>query len=112
MIVESVRTIFRYEEIRKAWSGLSRCCLLALLLIAAGTAAAETAGKFETPPTLRAQELAPAAMLSGKGFHVDEEVPTDGLTAHFTLQSDVGTFKADGLEMLRFASPRYRRSRN
>lgn len=28
-------------------------------------------------------------------------MPTDGLTAHFTLRSDVGTFKADGLEMLR-----------
>jgi len=71
------------------------------LLVAAGTAAAQTAGKFETPPTLRAQELAPATLLSGKGFHVDEEVPTDGLTAHFIIQSDVGTFKANGLEMLR-----------
>src|ERR1700730_6696207 len=28
-------------------------------------------------------------------------MPTDGLTAHFTLRSDVGTFNADGLEMLR-----------
>ena len=45
--------------------------------------------------------MAPATLLKGNGFHVDEEVPTDGLTAHFTLRSDVGTFKADGLEMLR-----------
>ena len=101
MTIKSVRTIFRYEKISSARSGVCRYCLAALLMIVAGTAAAETAEKFETPPTLRAQELAPAAMLSGKGFHVDEEVPTDGLTAHFTLQSDVGTFKADGLEMLR-----------
>jgi hypothetical protein len=43
----------------------------------------------------------PGTLLKGNGFHVDEEVPTDGLTAHFTLRSDVGTFKADGLEMLR-----------
>jgi hypothetical protein len=31
---------------------------------------------------------------------VGEQVPTDGLMAHFTIESDVGTFKADSLEML------------
>jgi hypothetical protein len=101
MIIKSVCAIFHCEKNGGAWSSVLRCCLLALLLVAAGTAAAETAGKFETPPTLRAQELAPATLLSGKGFHVEDAVPTDGLTAHFTLQSDVGTFKADGLEMLK-----------
>ena len=82
-------------------AGAFWCCVLILLLVPVRTALAQTATQFETPPTLRAQELAPASLLKGNGFHVDEEVPTDGLTAHFTLRSDVGTFKADGLEMLR-----------
>jgi len=71
------------------------------LLIPVRTAIAQTAAQFETPPTLPAQELAPVTLLNGNGFHVDQKVPTDGLTAHFTLRSDVGTFNADGLEMLR-----------
>jgi hypothetical protein len=70
-------------------------------LLVSGTAVAQTAPQFETPPTLPAQELAPATLINGEGFHVDEEVPTDGLTAHFTLRSNVGTFQANGLEMLR-----------
>jgi hypothetical protein len=82
------------------WADIFPCCVSILLLVSA-TAIAETAGQFESPPTLRAQELAPATLLNGNGFHVDQEVPTDGLTAHFTLRSDVGTFNADGLEMLR-----------
>src|SRR5882724_9396333 len=40
MIVKSVRAIFRYEKISSPRSSVFRCCL-ALLLIAAGTAAAE-----------------------------------------------------------------------
>jgi hypothetical protein len=50
---------------------------------------------------VRASDLAPATLLNGNGFHVDDQVPTDGLTADFTINSDVGTFEAHGLEMLR-----------
>jgi hypothetical protein len=101
MPVKSVRGLFQSNKSNGSWSSVFRCCLLTLLLISARTAAAQSAAKFETPPTLQAQELAPATLLNGKGFHVDDEVPTDGLTAHFTIHSDVGTFKANGLEMLR-----------
>ena len=97
--------LFQYVKRGSSKVGVFRCWLLILLLIPVRTAIAETAAQFETPPTLPAQELAPATLLNGNGFHVDQEVPTDGLTAHFTLRSDVGTFNADGLEMLGFASP-------
>jgi hypothetical protein len=46
-------------------------------------------------------DLAPPTLLNGNGFHVNDSVPTDGLTAYFTIHSDVGTFQAHGLEMLR-----------
>jgi hypothetical protein len=101
MFIKTVPDVFRHVKRSCPEVGVFQCCLLILLLIPIRTAIAQTAAQFETPPTLQAQELAPASLLSGNGFHVDREVPTDGLTAHFTLRSDVGTFNADGLEMLR-----------
>jgi hypothetical protein len=56
---------------------------------------------FERPPTLPASALVPASLISGSGFHVVQQVPTDGLMAHFTIHSDVGTFKANSIEMLK-----------
>jgi len=70
----------------------------ALLDLAAGTVPAQ---QFETPPTLPAQALVPASLISGEGFHVDRQVPTDGLMAHFVIRSDVGTFPANSIEMLK-----------
>jgi hypothetical protein len=101
MFVKAIRRLFRYFKGSSSRAGAFWCCVLILLLVPVRTIIAQTAAQFETPPTLRAQELAPATLLKGNGFHVDEAVPTDGLTAHFTLRSDVGTFNADGLEMLR-----------
>jgi hypothetical protein len=72
-----------------------------LLLVAVEASAAIPFSKFETPPVLHARDLAPATLLAGNGFQVDDRVPTDGLTAVFTIRSDVGTFEARGLEMLR-----------
>jgi hypothetical protein len=101
MLVKSICGLFECDKSSGSWSSVFRCCLLTLLLVPARTAAAQSAAKFETPPTLQAQELAPATLLNGNGFHVDEEVPTDGLTAHFTIRSDVGIFQANGMDMLR-----------
>ena len=101
MVIETIDDLFQCVKGSSSKAGVFRCCLLIVLLIPFGTARAQTAPQFETPPTLPAQELAPATLLNGNGFHVDPKVPTDGLTAHFTLRSDVGTFNADGLEMLR-----------
>jgi hypothetical protein len=75
--------------------------LLILLALVPLSVAAESPSGFEKPPILAAQALAPASLLSGDGFHVDDQVPTDGLSAHFTIRSDVGTFQANSLEMLR-----------
>jgi hypothetical protein len=101
MSIDNIPGVFQHVKAICPRVGVFRSCLLILLLIPVRTAIAQTAAQFETPPTLPAHELAPATLLNGNGFHVDEEVPTDGLTAHFTLRSDVGTFNADGLEMLR-----------
>jgi len=101
MFIKASRGPFQYAKGSMSKVGVFRRCLLMLLLRPARTAIAQTALQFETPATLQAWQLAPATLLNGDGFHVDQEVPTDGLTAHFTLRSDVGTFKADGLEMLR-----------
>src|SRR5450755_2768254 len=101
MFVKAIHGTLQDAKGSRARVSVFRCCLLVVLLVSVTTAGAQTSSQFETPPILRAQELAPATLLNGTGFHVDPEVPTDGLTAHFTLQSDVGTFNADGLEMLR-----------
>jgi hypothetical protein len=52
-------------------------------------------------PVLQASQLAPAELLQGPGFQVDEKVPTDGFLGRFTIRSEVGTFEAHGREMLR-----------
>jgi hypothetical protein len=76
----------------------SLCALLLLPWV--GTASGQSGSRFETPPILPAQQLAPASLLSGNGFRVDNNVPTDGLTANFTINTDLGTLQAHGLEML------------
>jgi hypothetical protein len=76
-------------------------CLLIILTLVPLTVAAKSPSDFERPPILPAQALAPASLLSGDGFYVDHQVPTDGLSAHFTIRSDVGTFQANSVEMLR-----------
>jgi hypothetical protein len=74
---------------------------IAFILLLPVVTAASPAPEFEEPPTLPAQDLAPASLLSGNGFHVNNEVPTEGYLGHFIIHSDVGTFKANSLEMLR-----------
>ncbi len=53
---------------------------------------------FETPPTLKAADILPA-MLEGKRYRVEEQVPTDGFLMKFTIRSDFGTFIARSPEM-------------
>jgi hypothetical protein len=48
------------------------------------------------PPTLKANELAPGALLSGPGYTVAPDVPTTGILGVFTLNADVGEFRAVG----------------
>lgn len=56
---------------------------------------------YQKPPTLKASYLLPGKMISGPLFHVDNEVPTDGLMGHYTLRSEYGTFAVAGRELLR-----------
>jgi hypothetical protein len=77
------------------WNGL---LIMALINLTLGAAPAE---QFERPPILPAQVLVPTSLISGEGFHIDEQVPTDGLMAHFIIRSDVGIFPANSIEMLK-----------
>jgi hypothetical protein len=76
-------------------------CFLLLLLLAPMQSWGHDLSKFEKPPILPAAELVPPSLVSGDGFHVNQQVPTDGLMAHFIIYSDVGTFPANSIEMLK-----------
>ncbi len=88
----------KFTQVRKF---AVNCSIVFLGLNLVGVAFAQTAGTFESPPILRARELAPASLLGGSGFHVDDNVPTDGLTANYTIHTNLGLLQAHGLEMLR-----------
>lgn len=62
---------------RRIRSNTAGAALAALLLITPYAASAQTAADFEQPPVLKVTELVPAQLLQGKGFHVEERVPTD-----------------------------------
>jgi hypothetical protein len=79
----------------------SRALLAGALLVATGGATLVAAqAAFEKPAVLRAQDLAPPELLRGPSFQVDEQVPTDGLLAKFTIKSSFGPFEAQGPGML------------
>jgi hypothetical protein len=61
---------------------------------------AQAQARYEAQPVLKAQNLVPAALLSGPHFRVDEQVPTSDYLARFTIRSDFGVIEAHGREML------------
>ena len=73
---------------------------LALTLAPLGPGA-QAQPSYETPPVVKASDLAPAGLLVGRGYRVGEEVPTTGLVGEFTIRADVGTFEPHGLDLLR-----------
>ena len=78
-----------------------RAVLLSILIGFAGVGAARAqGGGFETPPVLSAADAAPPNLVKGNGFRIADRVPTDGLTAVFTLKADVGTSEVHGVETL------------
>lgn len=77
----------------------ARSLALAAACLAIGPLSARGAD-YETPPVLEAQQAAPPALLSGAGWRVAPQVPTDGITTRFTVQSDAGTFQVLGVETL------------
>ena len=76
--------------------------LLTILIAAYGLAFSPAAwgadNGFETPPTLKAADVLPA-MLEGRRYQVEDQVPTDGFLMKFTIRSDFGTFIARSPEM-------------
>jgi hypothetical protein len=73
---------------------------VALATLAGVVRAVGAATSYEKQPVLKASQLAPAELLKGARFQVEEKVPTDGFLAQFTLRSDFGTFEVHGREML------------
>ena len=59
-----------------------------------------TAVPYEAPPSLRADAIFPANLLTGVHYRVRSTVETQGGLNRFTIDSDEGVFTADGNEML------------
>ena len=85
---------------RRTRRALGAAALAAIACVLAGPARAQTPEEFDKPTVLHAVDTAPAKLLLGPGFRVEDDVPTDGLTARFTILSDVGVFEAWGVETL------------
>lgn len=71
--------------------------LLAAALVAPAFAQAQAPATFESGVLLKAAELLPGQPLRGSSYRVRDQVPTDGYLAHFTIDSDYGTFNAIGV---------------
>jgi len=78
-------------------TALCRALLAAIALTGAATAGAQN---YETPGSLKASELVPAALLQGPFHRVDENVTIAGAQPNFTIRSQYGTWEARGQEML------------
>src|SRR5262245_45298059 len=50
-----------------------------LLLSTPRVVSAQAEADFETPPVLNVKDLVAENLLQGKGYHVEEKVPTDGI---------------------------------
>ncbi len=85
----------RQRPIRVVWKTAMRVAVTVLLLNAPHVAVAQTAADFEKPPVLKVTDLVPAKLLTGKGFHVANKVPTDGVMGTYTIDADKQTFGAD-----------------
>jgi hypothetical protein len=69
---------------------------------------AQSAGQFEQPPIINATQILPESALSGPGFHVEQQVPTNGAMGQYTIvadasvfQNDAGTYRVESLDLLK-----------
>jgi hypothetical protein len=75
--------------------------LPAVLVLATSLAAlAGPPASYETVSVLKASDLAPARLLAGPRFNVDEPVSMTTLQPRFVIRSDFGVFEAHGRDML------------
>lgn len=70
---------------------------IALCLPAAAQQAPPAAPVFEQGVVLQASSLLPADLLRGPSHRVRDQVVTDGYMAHFTIDTDFGSFEAIGV---------------
>jgi hypothetical protein len=96
---------------RRPVQGLGRAIvdatIAAFLLITPQVVSAQAGADFEKPPVLNVTQLVSAKLLTGKGFRVEEKVPTDGVMGTYTLIAnketfgkDAGTYQVRSREML------------
>ncbi len=69
---------------------------------------APSGGQYEQPPTINASDLIDPSALSGPGFSVQPQVPTNGAMGQYTIvadasvfHNDAGTYYVESLEMLK-----------
>ncbi|WP_193215042.1 hypothetical protein [Luteolibacter marinus] len=75
---------------------MKACWIAASAVTLLAPVRAEIPPPSETGVMLQAAELLPAEVLRGTSYRVRDQVPTDGYLAHFTIDSDFGTFQAAG----------------
>ena len=78
-------------------AALYRALVFITALVSATAAVAQA---YETPGSIKASELVPAALLQGPFHSVDENVTLTGAEPDFTIRSQYGTWVARGHEML------------
>lgn len=52
-------------------------------------------GQYEEPPVINATDLLPRSALSGPGFSVQPQVPTNGAMGQYTIADDASVFQND-----------------
>jgi hypothetical protein len=65
-------------------------------------------GQYEAPPVVNASDLLPASSLSGPGFAVQPQVPTNGAMGQYTIvadasvfHNDAGSYQVESLDLLK-----------
>jgi hypothetical protein len=87
---------------------LGACAVMAVVFLVPKVLWAQGAGQFEQPPIINATQLLPESALSGPGFHVEQQVPTNGAMGQYTIvadasvfQDDAGTYRVESLDLLK-----------
>src|SRR5260370_26601848 len=87
---------------------LGAYALAAVIALVPQMLGAQGAGQFEQPPIINATQLLTESALSGRGFHVEQLVPTNGAMGQYTIvadasvfQDDAGTHRVESLDLLK-----------
>ena len=95
MLYALTRRTLRLHPIQGIGRIAVRAAIATSLLITPQMVSAQNEAEFEKPPVLNARDLLPENLLQGKGFRVEEKVPTDGIMGTYTLVADEETFGKD-----------------